>query len=93
MPELVQDEVVDSVVRQRVRVGAIQTDEERSYDLTVEGDVLLADDPATDAARIATLIRRVVEPADRLEDEHLEGQDEVLATFRAELGSEGTDGS
>jgi hypothetical protein len=73
-----------------VRIGAILTVQPRTYDLTVEDDVLLADDIATDAHRLAFLLRRVVHEADRLEREHL-NRDEMLAAFRHELEKETLD--
>jgi hypothetical protein len=75
-----------------IRIGAIVTREERTYDLTVEGDVLLANSEETDAARVSLLVNRVVQHADLLEQEYLPGRDEVLATFREELLEEDDDG-
>jgi hypothetical protein len=75
-----------------IKIGAIVTKEDRTYDLTVESDVVLAATPYTDAQRVGTLINRVVLQADRLEQEHLPGHDEVLQTFRDELTDEGTHG-
>jgi len=80
--------VQETTAKQSVRVGAISTEEDRTYDLTVEDDVLLSDDATTDAARIAWLIRRVTLAADRLEQAHLPGRDEPLSTFKADLEKE-----
>jgi Type III restriction enzyme, res subunit/Helicase conserved C-terminal domain len=71
-----------------VRVGAILTEEDRTYDLTIEEDVILPDDEAADAARVAWLIHHVTATADQLEQTHLPGQDEPLATFKADLAKE-----
>lgn len=77
--------------RLRAKIGAIETDEQRSYDLTVEGEVLLDATGESDAARIAALIRRVARQADLLEHEHL-NRDEALETFEADLGKEAVHG-
>jgi superfamily II DNA or RNA helicase len=87
-----QDAVNASAAVVPVRIGAVLTREDRTYDLTVEGDVLFAPEEETDAARVAALIRRVTRQADALEQEHLPGLDEVLATFREELSQEGSHG-
>ncbi len=87
-----QDAVVASTSASSIRIGAIVTKEERTYDLTVEGDVLLADSEETDVARVSMLVNRVVQHADALEQEYLPGRDEVLATFREELLQEDDDG-
>jgi len=87
-----QDAVVASAAVLPIRIGAVLTQEERTYDLTAEGDVLLAASAETDAVRVASLIRRVTRHADALEQEHLPGRDEVLATFRGELSQEGSHG-
>jgi hypothetical protein len=71
------------------RLGAILTREERQYDLTVEDDVVLGD-PEHDAARVALLVRRVVEHADRMEQAHFEdGRDAPIEDFDADLRKEG----
>jgi hypothetical protein len=87
-----QDAVAASAAIVPVRIGAVLTREDRTYDLTVEGDVLFASAEETDAARVTALIRRVTRQADALEQEHLPGRDEVLATFREELSQEGSYG-
>jgi hypothetical protein len=77
--------------RLRAKIGAIETDEQRSYDLTVEGEVLLDASGESDASRVAALIRRVTRQADRLEHEHLD-RDEGLETFQADLSKEAVHG-
>jgi hypothetical protein len=89
-PEQMKEAILASIGNRPVRIGAILTKEQRTYDLTVEEDVLLAPEPATDAQRTAMLLRRVVEEADRLEHEHL-GRDERIDTFRHELIKESAD--
>lgn len=74
------------------KIGAILTEDESTYDLTVESEVLLSITPETDAQRIALLVGRVVRQADALEQEYFEGQDEVLETFRDDLLQEGNHG-
>jgi len=68
-----------------IRIGAIVVQEERTYDLTVESDVLLAASDETDDSRVALLVQQTVQQADKLEQEHLPGRDEVLTTFSVEL--------
>jgi hypothetical protein len=84
------EDVVETCTRHPVKVGAILTDEDQTYDLTVEEDVLLASDPATDAERIAGLVLRTTREADRLEQAHRPGKDEPLAAFKAQLQAEGS---
>ena len=71
-----------------VRVGAISTERDRTYNLTVEEDVLLPDEETVDASRLAWLIRNVTTAADGLEQANLPGQDEPLITFKADLEKE-----
>ena len=88
-PDQTHAEILASIAKRRVRIGATATTEqEHTYDLTVEEDVLLADAPASDPVRVAMLLRRVAEEADALEQRHLPGQDEALAAFRAQLEEE-----
>ncbi len=70
-----------------MRIGALEeVDEDHSYDLTVEDDVLLAS-PAHDLDRVRVLIARVTRDADELE-RRLLARDEPLSTFRADLEHE-----
>jgi hypothetical protein len=75
-----------------IKIGAILTNEERTYDLTVESDVLLTARLEDDAARVGILVSRVVEAADALEREFLPGQDETLDTFQRDLVKEANHG-
>lgn len=84
--------LVSSAAGVAMRIGAVETDQELTYDLTVEDDVLLSENSETDSARVAILVGRVVQQADRLEQEHLPGRDEILATFRADLTEESHSG-
>ncbi|MBL9005053.1 MAG: DEAD/DEAH box helicase family protein [Myxococcales bacterium] len=71
------------------RIGAILTKEERTYDLTVEDDVLLGP-PEQDITRVSLLIRRVAEHADFMEREHFQdGRDAALPEFEGDLRKEG----
>jgi hypothetical protein len=74
-------------LRSACRVGAILSEDETSYDLTIEEDVLLAE-PAHDIARLALLVRRVVEQADAFEQALLPGRDEPIDSFRDDLEKE-----
>jgi len=75
------------------RVGAIFTREVRSYDLTVEDDMLLAA-AEYDAPRAALLINRVTQQADLMEHEHFDGErDALLIEFQSNLLQEGGHGS
>lgn len=73
--------------RVHAKIGAILTEEERSYDLTVEGEVLLAANADCDTARVGPLIRRVTRQADVIELQHL-SRDEPLRVFREDLAKE-----
>ena len=81
------EEITDINKRVCAKIGAILTEEERSYDLTVEGEVLLAANAECDAARIGPLIRRVTQQADTIELQHL-SRDEPLQVFREDLAKE-----
>jgi hypothetical protein len=90
-PESDADAIAERAARTNARIGAILTPEERSYDLTIEEDVLLAEQ-AHDRNRVATLVRRVTEQADRMEREHFEdGRDQGLDVFERDLAKEGGD--
>ncbi len=91
-PDAAQEEIVARAARVACRVGAILTKEDRTYDLTVEDDVVLGE-PDHDFARVGLLLARVVDEADRFEQDHFDdGRDEPLETFEEELKNEGNDG-
>jgi len=90
-PEEAIDAIAESIRTVPVRLGAIQSRDERSYDLTVEEDVLLGS-RATDALRVRMLLARVAEQADTLEQVHLPGLDQPLEVFEDDLKEEGNDG-
>lgn len=71
-----------------VRIGAIPNERDRSYDLTVEADVLLTGSAEADRSRVGWLVRHVVEAADRMEQVHLPGRDEPMESFRTDLEKE-----
>ena len=83
--------IAESISARRVRLGAILSRDERSYDLTVEEDVLLGN-RETDAIRVGMLLARVAEQADTLEQVHLPGLDQPLEVFEDDLKEEGNDG-
>lgn len=70
------------------RIGVIQAEAEHTYDLTVEEDVLVPDDPGTYQHRVAWLVRHVTRAADDLERSQLPGADQPLSQFRSDLGKE-----
>jgi hypothetical protein len=80
--------IQQSVVRSPSKIGVILGSDDRSYNLTVEGDVLLSPDPEVNAIRIAQLLRRVTREADRLELLHMPGRDVKLESFRLDLSTE-----
>ncbi len=88
-PEADPHTIASRAARLQSRVGAILTKEARTYDLTVEDDVLLGA-AEHDAARIALLVRRVVHQADGMEQEHFAGErDAPLSEFEDDLREEG----
>jgi hypothetical protein len=91
-PELVQDDLEEEAWRVGARLGAVETEQERTYDLTVEEDVLLGTNVADDSVRVGLLLRRVAEQADLLEQEQLPGLDQELQQFRKDLVTEATYG-
>jgi len=87
-PETDPQRIVDRAARLQSRIGAILTREERSYDLTVEDDVLLST-PAHDEVRVGLLVCRVARQADRMEREHFDDdRDAVLDVFAADMRKE-----
>ena len=86
-PESGMEDIQESVHHRRVRIGAILGEDDRSYDLTVEDDVLLGA-REHDEARVAALLEHVAQHADELEHVHL-ASDEPLETFESDLRREG----
>jgi superfamily II DNA or RNA helicase len=92
-PQTDPDAIATRAARIQSRIGAILTREDRSYDLTVEDDVVLGA-AEHDLARVGLLVRRVTEQADRMEREHFEDErDAPLAIFEKDLHKEGADGT
>lgn len=84
-----REALVQLCARSHVRVGAIPTKIERSYDLTIEDDTLLGD-PQHDITRVGLLVRRVTSAADDVERRHFEDErDARLDVFEADLRKEG----
>jgi hypothetical protein len=80
--------IIQSAMALSCRVGAILTREERTYDLTVEDDVLLGK-AADDAARVGLLVRRVTTQADAMEqDQFDDGRDAAIDVFVSDLRKE-----
>jgi len=88
-----QEVIQESVVSSPAKIGAIPGADDRSYNLTVEGDVLMSKDEAVNTVRVAQLLQRVTAEADRLEHLHLLGRDEPLAKFKTDLTEEMKHGS
>ena len=91
-PATDSNSIAERAAQMASRVGAILTREDRSYDLTVEDDVLLGT-KEHDATRVGLLVQRVVHYADWMEREHFgDAQDAHLSKFEEELRKEGGDG-
>jgi len=71
-----------------VRLVAIPAAEEKSYNVTVEADMLLHDDLTIDQQRFNHLLGKVTRMADQLENDGLDGRDEPMKTFRRDLTTE-----
>lgn len=69
-----------------VRLTVFEDDRFKSYNVTIEGDVML-ESAATDAARVQWLLDRVTLVADRLEERVL-GTDQSMEVFRDSLKHE-----
>ena len=86
--EQAMDAIAESARERRIRMGAIVGQDDTSYDLTVEDDVLLGS-PEHDRSRVASLLRRVSDEADALERVHLPFVDQGLDVFEHDLRREG----
>jgi len=93
VPADIELSISDAAARIGCKIGAILTSDERSYDLTVEGEVTLAEKADFDLHRCGALISKVVRHADLLEQEFLPKVDEVLETFRDDLLKEASNES
>lgn len=85
-------EVVDLGVHRRGWFGAVLTTDVSSYDLTVETEVALAS-PATDHARVAQALVRLLGEADAVEEWHFGAADHSIDAFAADLRKEGVHGN
>jgi superfamily II DNA or RNA helicase len=85
VPSELEASIIDVGTRLGCKIGAILTSDDRTYDLTVEGEVMLADSASSDLVRCTSLISKVVQQADFIEQEFLPQVDEVLETFRDDL--------
>jgi hypothetical protein len=84
--ELTEEAIRAAAHKSGVRVGAVFNQSLASYNLTIEGDVLLGP-PGADIGRVRWLLERVASVADRIE-ETLLGLDEPMTTFRNDLETE-----
>lgn len=69
-----------------VRLAVFEDDRFKSYNVTIEGDVMLGA-PSSDAARVEWLLHRVTQVADKLEEQIL-GVDQNMDVFRDALKQE-----
>ena len=88
-----QDDLMSNISRLRAIVVAVAAGENRSYNLTVEGDVLLGADSDINQSRVAALIQRVVRQADNLEQLYLPGSDSEVGLFHDALLKESLHGN
>jgi hypothetical protein len=79
--------IARAVAKRPVRVCALLDEDKASYDLTVEDDVLLGEEPY-DEDRVVALLSRVTSQADYLEEELLK-KDQPMSEFREDLEEEG----
>ncbi len=80
-------EVIEHARELPAPVAGILGREDGSYDVTVEDDVLLGA-ANYDAERVTTLVRRVVNAADTLEQDLIAGRDAALSEFAVDLARE-----
>ena len=88
-PDEYRKEILSSLSTLPAHLGVILTKDARTYDLTVEGDVLLGHKPESDGLRVAMLVLRIAKQADALEYFHLPGQDHGIDAFRTDMEAEG----
>lgn len=70
------------------QIGFVDVGDDGTGDVTVEEEVLLGD-PACDRLRVAWLVRRVTNAADRLESAAFGGVDQSIEVVRTKLRAEG----
>jgi hypothetical protein len=58
--EFPQNELFEKAAIEGICLAIRDSDEKRTYDVTIEGDIVLAERSASDAARIVALLRRVL---------------------------------
>jgi hypothetical protein len=83
--------IIEAAARRPGRIGAILTEDAAQYDLTVEDDVVLAA-PEHDSARVALLLKRVLESADAIEYHQFGDTDHRMGAFETDLRKEGSNG-
>jgi hypothetical protein len=74
-----------------IRIAAVFDQKLNSYDITIEGDVLLGDRHEECGARVSWLLQSVAKAADRMEEKLLE-IDQPMQSFREDLVTETTYG-
>ncbi len=84
--DLEGEEIAGAVRGTGVRIGAEYDERMSSYNLTIEGDVVLGD-RRHDAERVKWLLQQVTAVADHLEEAVLE-KDQPMAAFRDDLAGE-----
>ncbi|APV51641.1 hypothetical protein BWI17_19255 [Betaproteobacteria bacterium GR16-43] len=91
-PEQRMSEIEAECAPRSIVVGALLRADGRTYDLTIEWEVLLSERMEVDCERIVWLIDLVVSQADDLEQRFLPDTDAPMSSFRKDLSSEGLDG-
>lgn len=76
-----------------VKLGVLPARDAGTYDMTVQGEVLLAHRISDVLARVETLIVRVASHADAMEQALLAGHDAPLSKFRSDLVRESVHGA
>ncbi len=84
-----QSSIVDHAASAPIKIGSTDIDEDRTYGLTVEGEIIFTTIPETDRCRVGMLISRIISQTDALVQVHSSDKDEGLNTFRSELVKEG----
>lgn len=77
--------------KRKITIGVIPGAEERSYNLTVEGSVILGEEKEEDKMMVSWLINKIISNADLLEKELLK-KDEPMRIFKSDLLKEGYNG-
>jgi len=87
-PDFPEDEILRATRGAGVRVAGVFKQDLESYDLTIEGDVVLGS-PSSDGRRVSGLLRQVAAVADRIEEVMLR-EDKPMSVVRDDLEKEAT---